>query len=162
MGLTIAFWVMAAVAVLSALAVVSLRSVFRTALALVACFLAVAGLFITLSADFLGTVQVLLYVGAVAILLIIAIMLIKEEERGNNPGRFRLPAMFVAILFTGIGVWGALNTSWPSSPEAPLTPTSGPLGTLLLNQGGLALLMEIAALLLLATLIGAISMAREN
>ncbi len=63
MGLDIAFWVLAVVGIAAALTVVLLRDVFRAALSLVLCFLTVAGLYITLSADFLAAVLVLIYVG---------------------------------------------------------------------------------------------------
>ncbi len=67
MGLEIAFWVLAVVSVGAALAVVLIRDIFRAALSLVLCFLAVAGIYITLSADFLAAAQVLVYVGAISI-----------------------------------------------------------------------------------------------
>ena len=75
MGLEIAFWVLAIVGIGAALAVVLLRDIFRAALCLVLCFLTVAGIYITLSADFLAAVQVLIYVGAISVLIILAIML---------------------------------------------------------------------------------------
>ncbi|GAI40794.1 unnamed protein product, partial [marine sediment metagenome] len=75
MGLEIAFWLLAVVGILAALAVVLLRNVFRAALCLVVCFLAVAGIYITLSADFLAVAHVLIYVGAISVLIILAIML---------------------------------------------------------------------------------------
>ena len=75
MGASVAFWVLASVAVLAALAVVLLRDVFRAALSLILCFLMVAGIYLTLSADFLAAVQILVYVGAISVLIILAIML---------------------------------------------------------------------------------------
>ncbi|GAI71044.1 unnamed protein product, partial [marine sediment metagenome] len=69
MGFEIAFWALAVVGVAAALAVVLLRDVFRAALSLVLCFLAVAGIYVTLSADFLAAVQVLVYVGAISVLI---------------------------------------------------------------------------------------------
>ena len=65
MGTVVAFGILAVVAVVAALGVVFLKNVFRAALSLVLCFLMVAGLYITLSADFLAAVQVLVYVGAI-------------------------------------------------------------------------------------------------
>jgi NADH-quinone oxidoreductase subunit J len=162
MGINIAFWVLAALAVIGALIVVSARSLFRTALGLVLCFLSIAGLFFTLSADFLGIVQVLIYVGAIAVLLIIAVMLTRDVEKGNLPSTLKIPALVSGIAFMGLSVWVMLNTSWPVSGEAPTAPTASTLGNLLFGQGGLVLAVEIAALLILAALIGAISVAREK
>lgn len=72
----IAFWIIATVCVVAALGVVMLRDIFRSALFLILCFLGVAGIFILLSADFLAAVQILIYVGAISVLIILAIMLL--------------------------------------------------------------------------------------
>ncbi|MFC2071059.1 NADH-quinone oxidoreductase subunit J, partial [Chloroflexota bacterium] len=78
MGIDIAFWLIAIVGVLSALTVVMLRNVFRAALALILCLVTVAGIYITLSADFLAGVQILVYVGGISILVMLAIMLTRD------------------------------------------------------------------------------------
>jgi NADH-quinone oxidoreductase subunit J len=160
--MTIAFWVLAFVTVAAALMVVLVRSIFRTALALILCFLAVAGIFVTLSADFLAAVQVLIYVGAVAILLILAIMLTRESERGNQPNNLRLPALLITALFTGLSLWALASTVWPLSTEQPGATTVAGLGTLLIAPDGLMPAVEIAALLILATIIGAVSLTRRK
>ena len=162
MGTYIAFWVLAFLAVCGALIVVFTRNLFRTTMGLILCFLSIAGLFVTLSADFLGIVQVLVYIGSIAVLIIIAITLTREVECGNLPSRFKLPALISGILFIGLAVWVMLNTNWPVSSATPATPTTATLGSLLFNQGGLVLAVEIAALLHLAAIIGAISVAREK
>ena len=162
MAETIAFWVLALLAVAAALAVVLGRNIFRAALGLVACFLAVAGLFVVLSADFLAAAQVLIYVGAVAVLIIMAIMLTREVERGNRAGRFAWPALGAAVLFTAASIWAFLTTDWPLSRGLPPERTTAALGNLLFSQDGLVLVVEIAALLIIATIIGAVSIAREK
>lgn len=162
MGTTIAFWVLAATAVLSGLAVVGLHSIFRSALALILCFFAVAGLFVTLNADFLAAVQVLIYVGAVAVIIILAIMLTREVEHGNLANRMRIPALGVSVFFLAVAVLAAVGTSWPVSQIAPPEETAALLGTLLFGPQGFVLLVEIAALIILATIIGAVSITREN
>ncbi|RJO62861.1 MAG: NADH-quinone oxidoreductase subunit L [Dehalococcoidia bacterium] len=162
MGINIAFWVLALLAVSGALMVATVRSLFRTAMGLVLCFLSIAGLFITLSADFLGIVQVLIYIGSIAVLIIIAITLTREVECGNLPSRFKMPAIVSGIFFLGVAVWVMLNTDWPVNSAAPTSPTTTTLGGILFNQDGLVLAVEIAALLLLAAIIGAISVAREK
>ena len=162
MGINIAFWVLALLAVSGALIVATVRSLFRTAMGLILCFLSIAGLFITLSADFLGIVQVLVYIGSIAVLIIIAITLTREVECSNLPSRFKMPAIISGIFFLGIAVWVMLNTDWPVSSAIPTSPTTATLGTLLFNQDGLVLAVEIAAMLILAAIIGAISVAREK
>ena len=162
MGLVIAFWILAAVAILAALGVVILRNVFRAALSLILCFLAVAGLYITLSADFLAAVQVLVYVGAISVLIILAIMMTREVQQGNPSNRLRIPAFLVAAVFLAVLVFTMINTSWQVSGIAPIAPTTGPLAIKLLSENGFILPVEIAAVLLLAAILGAIVLAREK
>ena len=162
MGLEIAFWVLTVVAVAAALAVVSLHNIFRAALALILCFLAVAGLFVTLSADFLAAIQVLIYVGAVAVLIILAIMLTREVQRGSFSNRLNVPVLLSAILFLGVAVFAVMATSWPVVTLPPLEATTTALGSELFGEGGYILPVEISALLLLVVIIGAITMVREK
>jgi len=161
-GASVAFWVLASIAVLAALSVVLVRDVFRAALSLILCFLMVAGLYMTLSADFLAAVQILIYVGAISVLIILAIMLTREVQRGSPSNRFRLPAFFVAVLFFAGIAYAMLNTPWQISSTPPLEPTTPAIAGLLFGQGGFILPVEIAPVLLLAAIIGAIVLVREK
>jgi len=161
-GINIAFWVLAIVGIIAALAVVLLRDVFRAALSLVLCFLAVAGIYITLSADFLAAVQILIYVGAISVLIILAIMLTREVQRGSPSNRLQIPAFIVAILFLGGVAFAVLNTPWSVSLAPPLEPTTPALAGLLFGEGGFILPVEIAPILLLAAILGAIALVREK
>lgn len=162
MGLDIAFWVLAVIGVAAALAVVLLRNVFRAALCLVLCFLTVAGIYVTLSADFLAAVQVLIYVGAIAVLIILAIMLTREVQQGSPSNRLRIPAFLVAILFLGVMSFAAVNTPWQIAGIAPQGPTTLALAEKLFGEGGFILPLEIAPVLLLAAILGAIILVREK
>ena len=162
MGLDIAFWILAVVGVVAALTVVLLRNVFRAALALVLCLLTVAGIYITLSADFLAAVQILIYVGGISVLIILAIMLTREVQQGSPSNRLRIPAFIVAILFLGVVGFTMISTPWQVSTAAPLTPTTAALANQLLGEGGFILPVEIAASLLLAAILGAIVLVREK
>ena len=162
MGASVAFWVLGIIAVLAALAVVLLRDVFRAALSLVLCFLMVAGIYITLSADFLAVVQVLVYVGAISVLIILAIMLTREVQRGSPSNRFRLPAFFVAVLFFAGIAYAMLRTPWQVSSTPPLEPTTPAIAGLLFGPGGFILPVEIAPVLLLAAILGAVVLVRER
>jgi NADH-quinone oxidoreductase subunit J len=163
MALSIGFWVLAVTTVGAALAVVVLKDVFRAALSLVLCLAAVAGIYITLSADFLAGAQVVIYVGAISILLILGIMLTREGvQKGSPDNKFRIPAFLASIAFFGVMCFVFLNTPWNVSTDAPLTPTTAPLATTLFNQNGYVFTVEIAAVLLLAAIIGAIVMAKEK
>jgi len=162
MGLDVAFWILAVVGVTAALAVVLLGDVFRSALSLVLCFLAVAGIYLTLNADFLAVVQVLVYVGAISVLIILAIMLTREVQRGSPSNRLRIPAFFVAALFLGVVIYALLNTNWQISSVPPLEPTTPAIAGLLFGEGGFILPVEIAPILLLAAIVGAIVLVREK
>jgi NADH-quinone oxidoreductase subunit J len=162
MGITIAFWILAAITVVSALAVVLLKNVFRAALALVLCFLGVAGLYITLSADFLAAVQVLVYVGAVSVLIILAIMMTRDVQHGSPANRMVVPAFLVVAVFLGVIVFTVVNTPWQIAAVAPTAPTTAPLALKLFGEGGFILPVEIAAVLLLSAVLGAIVLAREK
>jgi len=162
MGLEIAFWVLAVAGVVAALAVVLLRDVFRAALSLILCFLVVAGIYITLSADFLAAVQVLIYVGAISVLIILAIMLTREVQRGSLSNRLRIPAFVVAVLLLGVVGFAVLNTPWQVSTVPPLEPTTAALAGRLFGEGGFILVVDIAAVLLLTAILGAITLVREK
>jgi NADH-quinone oxidoreductase subunit J len=124
--------------------------------------LTVAGLYITLSADFLAAVQVLIYVGGISILILLAIMLTREVQQGSPSNKLRIPAFVVAIIFLGIMAFSLVNTPWQVSTVPPLAPTTAALATKLLGAGGFILPVEIAALLLLAAILGAIVLVREK
>jgi NADH-quinone oxidoreductase subunit J len=161
-GFDIAFWILAVIVVMAALAVVLLRDVFRAALSLVLCFLTVAGIYITLSADFLAAVQILIYVGAISVLIILAIMMTREVQRGSPTNRLRIPAFLVAALFFGGVAFALLNTTWQISATPPLAPTTTALAGLLFGKSGFTLPVEIAPILLLAAILGAIVLVREK
>ncbi len=162
MGLDIAFWVLAIVGIVAALVVVLLRNIFRAALSLILCFLVVAGIYVTLSADFLAAVQVLIYVGAISVLIILAIMFTREIQRGSLSNKLQIPAFVVAILFLGALSFAMLNTSWQVVGIPPLETTTAALAGKLFGEGGFILAVEIAAVLLLAAILGAIVLVREK
>ena len=112
MGQVIAFWIFAVAIIGAALGVVLLKNVFRAAILLITCFLGVAGLFILLNADFLAAMQVLIYIGAISILVILAIMLTRELVIGSPSNKFQIPALIIAALFCSGIIYAILNTNW--------------------------------------------------
>jgi NADH-quinone oxidoreductase subunit J len=163
MALEIAFWVLAAVIVGAAVAVVLLRNIFHAALFLVLCFFTIAGIYIILSADFLAGAQVLIYVGAIGVLIIFAIMLTRETQRGSPSGRLRLPALLVGLLFLATMVFIVVSTDWHVVAEIPTEPTTSAIAQALFSgEEGFVLAFEIAAALLLAAIVGAIVLVREK
>lgn len=162
MGLAISFWILALVGVLAALGVVLLRNIFRAALSLVLCLLAVAGIYVTLSADFLAAAQILIYVGAISVLIILAIMMTRDIQQGSPSNQLQIPAFLVVLLFLAVMVFTVTSTPWRLAGTAPLFPTTSALADKLLGENGFILPVEIAAVLLLSAVIGAIVVAREK
>ncbi len=108
----IVFWVLSVLAIGASLGVVLVKDLFRAALLLVVVFIAVAGFFVLLSAEFLAVVQVLIYAGAIAILIIFAIMLTRDVQHGNLPNRFQIPAVTLAAVLLAVLVAVAVDTKW--------------------------------------------------
>lgn len=172
LGTEVAFWILAVVSVGAALAVVLLKDVFRAALFLVLCFFTVAGIYVTLNADFLAAVQVLVYVGAVGILLIFAIMFTRETQHGSLFNRLKIPALLFAAVLLGAMIYTMTATDWTSLgavAEPALeglqeggTGLTASIGEELFSEDGFLLPLEIAGVMLLAAVLGGIVIMREK
>jgi NADH-quinone oxidoreductase subunit J len=162
MGLTISFWILAVIIIAAALAVVFLRNVFRAALTLILCFIGVAGIYVTLSADFLAAVQILVYVGAISVLIILAIMMTREFQKGNQPNKMQIPVAIIAVALLGFLIYAVTASPWRISNITPDGNTTAPLATKLFSENGYVLPVEIGAVMLLAAIIGAIVITREK
>ncbi|MBI4321111.1 MAG: NADH-quinone oxidoreductase subunit J [Chloroflexi bacterium] len=158
----VAFYVLAAVLIVSAVGVVMLRNIVHSALLLALTFLSVAGLFVLLNADFLAAVQILIYAGAVIILLLFAIMLTQRAHSpwSNVPNSQAGMAGLVAVALFAVMMMMLARQSWRIGAEVPSQPSTQVLGELLFKQ--YALPFEIASVLLLVAMIGAIVIARED
>ena len=108
----VVFWFLAVLVVGGALGVVLIPDLFRAALLLVLVFVGVAGFFVLMSAEFLAVVQVLIYAGAVSILIIFGIMLTRDVQRGNLPNRWQIPAVLFSSLLLASLVAVAVGTNW--------------------------------------------------
>ena len=108
----VVFWLLSVLTIGAALGVVLVKDIFRAALLLVLVFISVAGIFVLLSAEFLAVVQVLIYAGAIAILIIFAVMLTRDVQRGNLPNRLQIPAATIAALLLVALVVVAVQTDW--------------------------------------------------
>ena len=158
-----AFAILAALVVVSAVAAMTLRNLVHCALCLAMAFVGLAGTFLQLDAQFVGLAQVLVYVGAVAILIVFAILLTRSVEPG--PGRqFSTTALMgVGIALAVFAVLGKVITSSAvaSRPAPPVFDTSkaavAKIGERLMTDYILPL--EVLALLLTAAMIGAIIIA---
>jgi len=154
------FYLVAALTVASALGVVLTRNILYAALFLVVSFAGVAAVFVLLNADFLAAVQLLIYAGAIAVLIIFAIMMTQNPVKAGISNEQRWPAFILAALMLVVLLAGATATVWPLSSLAPLEATTAPLGKLLLNE--FVLPFEVVSVLLVAAMIGAIVISRED
>ncbi|MBI3953991.1 MAG: NADH-quinone oxidoreductase subunit J [Chloroflexi bacterium] len=162
MGVSIAFWIFATMAVAAALAVIAVRNIFRAALSLIILFGAVAALFFTLSADFLAVAQLLVYAGAIAILILFAIVVTPNFQFANRSNKLWLPTLVAAALVLAAILVGIFRTAWRTTTPADL-PTTGDIALALFDQRlGFVLPFEVASVLLLAAIIGAIAIVREK
>ena len=108
----IAFWSLSVITIVSAIGVVVTKDLFRSALLLAVFFVGIAGFFFLLSAEFLAVVQVLIYVGAISILFIFAVMLTSDVQRGNPANRMQVVAMVVPALLLVAVLLGVFTSQW--------------------------------------------------
>ncbi|MBK7092833.1 MAG: NADH-quinone oxidoreductase subunit J [bacterium] len=156
------FYLFAFMIVVSGILVVTLRDIFHCALMLVICMFSVAAIYVLLGADFIAAVQVLIYVGAVSVLLIFAIMLTARVSGiGIKQQNEQVPfALLATIAFMAITVFGLGKTIWNVKSAAPPEETVMSLGKLLMTV--YVVPFEIVSIVLLAALIGAIVIARRD
>lgn len=166
-ALKLIFLVNALVTVGSAIAVVSARKILHAALWLVLTLLGVAVLFALLETSFFAVVQVLVYIGAISILIIFAVMLSRASlvDQGSQTHR-KWWAAAIGLLVLLI-VWVAAMSLLPnwSVVSAPLPNGAGDLATLgmqLVDPNGYLLPFELSSVLLVAALVGAIYTAVER
>ncbi len=161
---TLAFYVISILLVLGALGVVLLPRIVHAALALVFFFLMIAGIYVLLGAEFIAATQVIVYVGAITVLFLFAIMLThRSYAPDSNPGNSQwIAAGVVSIVTGGILVGVLAQAKLPVSTAATpggVADVTKTLGQLLM--GPYLIPFEIAGLLLLAAMVGAIVIARE-
>jgi NADH-quinone oxidoreductase subunit J len=146
----------------AAIMVVTSRSLFRSALWLILAFGGIAALFILLHAEFLAVVQVLIYIGAIATLIIFAIMLSRSVMDPNEPrfnDQWRLVVGFGGLLFVALAAI-VTQIPWPVDVTAVPPDAIQQLGADFV--GAYVIPFEVASILLVAALIGAIIVARER
>lgn len=155
------FYLLAALTIGSAVAVVATTNIVHSALALMGTLLGVAALFVLLHADFVGVVQLLVYVGGILVLTLFAVMLTSRADvRISNRSVSRLPALVVAAALFGVLAWAVGRTTWATDPAAPPDATVYALGNAFL--GPYILPFEVASLVLLVALIGAVVISRKE
>lgn len=159
---TVVFYLLALLTVGSALGVALSSNVVYSAFALMGALLGVAGTFVLLGADFLGVVQLLVYVGGILVLAIFAVMLTHRiaDVRVSNRAVGRAPALLFVALVVGWMMHLIMRTSWVTKPLTDAQPTTYEIGNQFLTT--YVLPFEVASVVLLAALIGAVAVSRKE
>ncbi|RJX19984.1 MAG: NADH-quinone oxidoreductase subunit J [Ammonifex sp.] len=164
-GAYAAFGAMTALVIGGGLGVVFFRNIFYAATSMVLCFLGVAGIYFSLQANFLAVMQVLIYIGAVAIMIVFAIMLTRRSQMVDT-NRFVRSLSQLAIALAAVTCIGiilielAIFAPWQISGKVPAPDITRFLGEAMMSR--FAIPFEIAAVLLLVALIGAVMIALEE
>lgn len=154
------FWIIAIITLGSAIMMVMKRNIFHSALFMVVTFIGVAAMYVMLQADFMAAVQILVYAGAIAIFIVFGIML---TQRGNmnQTNLFAKHAVLAGLVSLALVVINAVmvvNTNWLSSTAAPPEETVSLISDLMFNK--FVIPFEVAAILLLVALLGAVIIAK--
>ena len=162
--MTILFLITAVVILGSAVMVVTARNLVHAALWLVSALFGVAVLYAILNAGFIAVVQVVIYIGAIAILFIFAVMLTRREMRDHGPGlnkNWWASALISLLTFGGLVAllsnWGGFSMASPAIPFG--FDAVGALGNALISPDAFVLPFEVASVLLVAALVGAVYIA---
>jgi len=155
------FLLLAGVMLGSALLVVTQRDIIRCGIAMIASFAALAGIYVMLGAPLVAAAQVLVYIGAIAVLILFAVMLTQAK---NAPARLvfqtqAIPAAVAAIVLAVIVALSVTATSWGEVSTRVATATDA-LARLLFND--YILPFEVVSVLLLAAVIGSVYLAKRE
>ncbi|HEY6569207.1 MAG TPA: NADH-quinone oxidoreductase subunit J [Candidatus Limnocylindrales bacterium] len=155
------FMTLAGVMLISGLLVVTMRNIIRCALAMIVCFAALAGLYVIASAPFVAAAEVLVYIGAISVLVLFAIMLTQTKAA---PSRLVFqtqagPAAVAGILLAIVITLAVVSTDWPVSNTLNPTDTRSVAETLF---GSFVLPFEVVSVLLLAAVIGGVFLAKKE
>ncbi len=161
-GEFVAFFILSVCAIIGAVMAINFTKVVHTALSIAFTFIAIAGLYVLLEAEFLAFVQVLLYVGAITILMIFGIMMTKHDGEGQEPGRPLLETLAAigCVCLFGILFYGIRNADFPTETAAFAEDNTREIGLQLFTQ--YAIPFELVSVLLTVAFIGAIALAKRE
>lgn len=166
-GLQIAFLFIAGITLVSAVLVVSAKKIMHSAMWLVLALMGVAAVFATLQASFYAVVQLLVYIGAIAILILFAVMLTRgalEDAGGPTHKRWWVVAIAAGLFFAGIvgalSLWNGFNSMLVELPKD--AEQIAAFGAALVDPGAYLIPFEAASVLLLAGMVAAIYLTVER
>jgi NADH:ubiquinone oxidoreductase subunit 6 (subunit J) len=151
--------------VVAGIAVVSMRDIIRCGLAMIVCFLALAGLYVTLGAPMVAAAQVIVYIGAISVLILFAIMLTQDKAA---PSRLvfqtqAAPAAVAAIIVGVLVAVAAYGTDWGAANKVAHIATDA-LAQIIFgsDRPQYMLAFEAVSVLLLAAVIGGVFLAKRE
>lgn len=162
-GELLAFLALSLIAIMGGVLMLNFTKVMHMILALVFTFLSIAGLYITLSAEFVGVVQVLIYSGAVTIIMIFGIMLTKQDDESEGKSKLRSLLVFIGVVAFGAVMYYAVNnTEFTPATDAPALheENTKQIGEMLYTK--YIIPFELVSVLLLVALVGAIILAKGD
>jgi NAD(P)H-quinone oxidoreductase subunit 6 len=159
---TAVFYLVAILTVGSALMVAFSRNIIYSAFSLLGTFAGAAGIYVFLGADFVAAVQLLIYVGGILVLILFAVMLTHRitDVEITNRAAGRIPALIVAGVFLYLLIQTVREAPWAKAKALVFQPTTAKIGDLFLDA--YLLPFELASLVLLAALIGAVVISRKE
>jgi NAD(P)H-quinone oxidoreductase subunit 6 len=162
MAILITFYALALITIISALVTAFSRNIVHSAFALFGALAGVAGIYALLAADFLFIIQIFIYIGGILVVTVFAVMLTQgiAEVNVSNRAVGLLPALATVTLAGLVMLYAILRTSWYRAKPGPIAPTTYGIGNAFL--GPYVLPFEIASIVLLAALIGAIVISRQE
>ena len=155
------FMLLATIMLVAGLLVVTMKDIIRCALAMIVCFAALSGLYVMASAPFVAAAEVLVYIGAISVLVLFAIMLTQTKAA---PSRLvfqtqAAPAAVAGILLGIVITLAVVSTAWPETGTLFATSTTAVAEALF---GEFVLPFEVVSVLLLAAVIGGVFLAKRE
>lgn len=160
----IVFLIFAVFALIAAIRVVTSHRIFHAALWLIGSFFGIAGLYMLLESPFMAGIQLFIYIGGVAVLTVISIMVTKgvmrrDQRMVNNSWS----AAIISLSLFMVMAWMTVQLPLPDAPIFPVPEGSlALLGVALVDPGGYSLPFQVVAVMLLVVLIGALYLGKER
>ena len=155
------FWLFASVMIGSALLVVTMRDIIRCGLAMIVCFGALAGIYVLMGAPLIGAAQVIVYIGAISVLILFAIMLTQTKDA---PSRLvfqtqAVPAAIASVIIVIVVALSIAATDWGEAEDRVRLATDA-MSTALFKD--FVLPFEVVSVLLLAAVVGGVYLAKRE
>jgi NADH:ubiquinone oxidoreductase subunit 6 (subunit J) len=155
-------WILASIMIISGLLVVTMRDIIRCGLAMIVCFGALAGIYVLMGAPLIGAAQVIVYIGAISVLILFAIMLTQTKDA---PARLVFqtqagPAAIAAIVIALVIALSVAATEWPGVRDVRIRYETEAMSKFMFAN--FVLPFEIISVLLLAAVIGGVFLAKRE